>query len=89
MYQVEKNIPMPRPYVGRPHSGEEKYPIRQMEVGDSFFVPLAEGQKTESLRGSINANINKKKLRQEGLRFATRNMEGGLRVWRLPDEETK
>jgi hypothetical protein len=39
---IEKNIPMPKraPFVRR---RVEKYPeLRQLEVGDSFMVPIAD-----------------------------------------------
>ncbi|MFA4836354.1 MAG: hypothetical protein WC749_09830 [Dehalococcoidia bacterium] len=34
MYNIEKDVPIPRP-CGR----TKKYPYEEMEVGDSFFVP--------------------------------------------------
>jgi hypothetical protein len=36
MFEVEKNVPMPPVYAGR----NAKYPFADMEVGDSFAIPL-------------------------------------------------
>jgi len=70
LYQIEKGIPLP--------SGCKSclYPLKDMEVGDSFLV---EGGVDKNIRGSIS---NWKKKRPE-MKFAVRNVEGGVRVWRV------
>ena len=65
--KIEKNIPIPKP--------RNKYPFALMDVGDSFFVP---GKTASHLSGSIgNA------MRITSGKFVTRNIDGGVRVWRV------
>lgn len=74
MIAIEKNIPAPTSHPGRP----AKYPWHDMEVGDSFFLPNA--GRTEQQRLSTRATAF---ARRRGFKFATRRMDGGVRVWRL------
>ena len=71
-YVIEKNVPLVQKNRG---GRKEKYPFRQMEVGDSFVV-----------RGGIVSSM-RVTLRFAGLRhgrtFKTRAVEGGVRVWRV------
>lgn len=71
--KIDKGIPLPEPQRGA-HS--LKYPFQQMEVGDSVFF---EGQKIGD-RPYIAA---KKCGRTKGRRFSGRNVEGGVRIWRV------
>jgi hypothetical protein len=68
--KIEKEIPLPaeRGVIA-------KYPAREMEIGDSFFVPdpYAKGVVKEMHRLS-------KALRRK---FKTRWEKGGRRVWRV------
>lgn len=84
-YEIEKDIPIPPPW-GRPGYDEVKYPIFEMEVGDSIFVPVPEGKKIETVRNTLNANFRRKAVSVTGRRFACRTAEKdgvkGLRVWR-------
>ena len=63
-YKIEKNVPFPN----------LTYPFKQMEVGDSFFVPE---EKVKSMWQSLWNN--RLKL---GFSFVTRKEKGGVRVWR-------
>lgn len=79
---VERGIPLP-PW--KAHSTNRKGPrlIRPwsaMEIGDSFFE-LAEGQDVHRLQGSLASTASWLK-KERGLRFETRIVEGGVRVWR-------
>jgi len=81
MYEIEKGVPIPQAATtagGRP----PKYPLAQMEVGDSFFAPVAHKAITSSISslkrsGSIAATA----------RFTTRVAEvdgrKGVRTWRV------
>lgn len=62
---IDKNIAMPK--GGR----RSKYPWREMEVGDSFFLPKA----TVSM-GAAND-------RYAPTKFIMRKVDGGHRVWRI------
>lgn len=67
MYQVEKGVPVPSGF---------KYPLREMEVGDSFSAPWKE---------RVKIAVSGQKLKPK--RFATRVLiENGkrvCRVWRI------
>tara|TARA_R110000823_G_scaffold195626_2_gene326978 strand:- start:117 stop:413 length:297 start_codon:yes stop_codon:yes gene_type:complete len=51
-YPVSKGIPVPE-------NSKSKYPFKDMEPGDSFFVPMSDGKTTEkNLRASLyNAGL--------------------------------
>ena len=40
MYNIETNIPIPVRVKG--NKGHSKYPIYEMKIGDSFFIPITE-----------------------------------------------
>jgi hypothetical protein len=76
---IEKNIPMPKraPYTRR---RVEKYPeLRQLEVGDSFMVPIAD----------TTLRMHTRRVTKEtGIKFVVRSVVNdagdviGSRVWR-------
>ena len=72
MYEIEKNVEMPRLRAGK----EPKYPFENMEVGDSFFV---EGGNLPSIRSSA-AYARK---RYNAGKFKSTEMDGGVRCWRV------
>ena len=59
----------------------KRYPFSKMEVGDSFLVPL-DGSSTHEVQSRLAANGGywAKKL---GVKFATRAVDEGVRVWRI------
>jgi hypothetical protein len=58
---------------GIPMSKRRKYPFAEMEIGDSVFI---EGLKSVAeISGSFRGHRPKK--------FATRQVDGGIRVWRI------
>lgn len=63
--KIEKGIPMP-------DFSRLKYPLDQMEVGDSFFV----------LKPTIASSIMSAEART-GFRFKSKYQDGGTRVWRV------
>lgn len=71
--QIEKNIPMPLQVRGAPR----KYPFYDMDVGDSVFFPSVSSTASNEYRAAINAGRN------HGMRFSARNIDGGLRIWRI------
>ena len=64
-FKIEKNVPMPE-------RGGSKYPLTDMEVGDSFMSDSRTG-----LAGAIQAQ-----QRKTDWKFKLRTVEGGFRVWR-------
>lgn len=74
MIKIDKGIELP------PGRTTRKYPWREMEIGDSFYVsddefPGLYGH--ERFRTLVSAAGTRM-----GLRFSVRKVEGGLRVWR-------
>lgn len=67
MYQVEKGVPLP---------SASKYPLREMEVGDSFSAPWQE-------RHRIAVTGNKLKPKRFATRVLVENGERVCRVWRI------
>lgn len=77
MFEIEKDIAVPAK-IGRPQKYPLKYPLRLMEVGDSFFISCInlDARMVRSRLGNPIARLKPKK-------FCTRSVEGGIRVWRL------
>lgn len=75
MFEIEKNIPLlPRKL---PHGPAAKYPFALMDVGDSFFVPAT----PKVSPAKVQTRLSTRKI--PGAKFATRQVEGGVRVWRI------
>lgn len=78
-FEIEKGVPIPRGGSGRPR----KYP-RDLDVGDSFFVPAQDAQDANGIRNSIGGTFRRS---ASGIRITTRVLtEGGqlgVRVWRV------
>ena len=70
MYAIEKDVPISST-VGRP----PKYPLRAMQPGDSFFVPLGD-------RKSISVSVSRI-AKETGAIYRVRRVDGGVRVWRV------
>ena len=79
MYEIEKNIPFPerKMYKGR----AEKYPFKTMEIGDSFIVECIPEEKQKTSNRVVGAAIWV--ARQQGKKFRTRQVDGGVRCWRF------
>lgn len=71
MIAIEKGIPMPASQAGR----HRLYPWNEMEVGDSFLMPVT--------RGQTALNQCQKASARYGRKFSVRKVEGGYRVWRV------
>ena len=70
--EIEKSIPIPRA-----HATRKEYPFPQMEIGDSFVVPI-----DRRVAVGVACHSYKKK---HGKQFTTRKTEDGkfVRVWRI------
>ena len=64
---LDKDVPLPE--------ARKRYPYREMEVGDSFFV---EGGGIQNI-----CNQNYRTGKKLGKSFIARKEEGGVRVWRV------
>lgn len=71
-FKIDKKMPMP--YGGNTQC---RYPWRDMDVGDSFFVPDKKITQIDSRTAQIST----------GFRFAKRTVEEndikGVRIWRI------
>ena len=63
---LDKDVPLPE--------ARKRYPYREMEVGDSFFV---EGGGIQNI-----CNQNYRTGKKLGKSFIARKEDGGVRVWR-------
>lgn len=69
---IEKGKPIPQ-------VSARKYPFDQMEVGDSFFVPVTEN--LDRFRHNLRCAARAFGLRRHQ-QFTVRTEDGGVRVWR-------
>jgi len=75
-FPLETGVPMPQ---GGPDYSRYKYPWRQMQVGDSFFVPVT-GNKKRKLYAMKSVIFYQHEKHPE--HFEVRVVDGGVRVWR-------
>jgi hypothetical protein len=73
-FKIEKNIPLSPSGSGR----ATLYPFAALDVGDSFLVPNADRRTQQKL-----STCGQYHARRRGLKFATRSVDGGVRVWRV------
>jgi hypothetical protein len=82
-----KKMPVPPPYINGPENRGRptKYPVRDMKVGWSFWVPL-DGATATEIRARVSSAIGREKRREPTKEFTTRylseNSVLGVRVWR-------
>lgn len=73
MIAIEKGLEIP-PLTTK------KYPWGEMDIGDSFFVPMGENEeKTKNMIRCAAGAFGRRK----NMKFSVRKMDGGFRVWRI------
>jgi hypothetical protein len=72
--EVERGVPFP----STSKVSKYRFPLGEMDIGDSFFVEAREGLFLNSARSLIS-----RYGKTFGRRFATRVLAGGFRVWRI------
>ena len=79
-YKIDKGIPL-----CAPRAQSNKYPLDEMEVGDSFFVPHPDAKKARQNALARNAGQYRKPPKHTPFQrhFVTRTVEGGVRIWRV------
>ncbi len=88
MFAIEKGIP----FEQRKWHQDRKYPWDEMEIGDSFLIPLADDVPREEYHrlssniGSVARGYSKRNPDKK-LTFKPRIVKGGVRVWRVAYEE--
>jgi hypothetical protein len=68
MFEIEHDVPPPA------CASVRRYPWREMAIGDSFVLPAP-----HSNPWAMAANAGRK----YGMRFVTRTVKGGWRIWRV------
>lgn len=76
MYVIQKGIKIPDITCGPYGSATKSYPLDSMVVGDSFIETLQTRSLVASRIGAWGGRSRNKK-------FVTRNVPGGVRVWRV------
>jgi hypothetical protein len=71
--QIEDGIPIPSP-----QQGNNKYPVRELSVGQSFFIEESDVRKRQNLVRSIL-----KAARGAKVSVTTRILSNGVRTWRI------
>lgn len=88
MYKIDKNIEIP-PFPKRKMKNANKrqtYPFKNMEIGDSFLVPLPSGCPgiahctTVKIHNARRMNNNPQ---LKNRKFSTRTVKEGVRCWRI------
>ena len=74
MYKIETGIPIPVRTTKGGAGRKPKYPFADLKVGESFLVP---NKTTEKFGATVTLA-----RKRTGMNFATRNVEGGVRIWR-------
>ena len=66
------------------------YPFRVMQVGESFVVRIADELNTDALRNKSLITMQRKMSaistmagKRMGMKFQTRKIDNGIRVWRI------
>lgn len=77
-FEIERGVPVPE-MRGRP----TKYPLTEMGVGDSFFVPLPDGITKQRLVNRLSSAAGYWRKHHDGGRFCIRAVDGGVRIWRF------
>lgn len=71
-FTIEEDIPIPDAHRGLGVS--PKYPFREMNIGDSFFVPDMKANELSARATYYGKSLN--------MKFTVRAVEGGARIWR-------
>ena len=81
-YKIEKGVP--RVKAGARLKRPMEYPLKDMDVGDSFFIEMdiTDTKKRTKICAHI-INWCRKDEKTRLWKFETRNIEEGLRVWRI------
>jgi hypothetical protein len=79
MFQIESGVEIPP--QAQPLR-KMKYPFNQLNVGDSFVFPVGPDEDREAVQNRLqSAAANWGRSRE--MRFVTRRIGSGIRVWRI------
>ena len=79
---IDKNVPFPEDT-----RSSAKYPFQHMDVGDSLFLPLKEGDNAKRMKNRLSQatrTYGKKQTPERHfiLRYRLENEISGVRIWR-------
>ena len=82
-FPIESGVPV-APHAGR-RLAAIQYPFAALEVGQSFFIPADQLEERRTTARIVNRRLFAflKKNPNKQLKFATRAVDGGVRVWRI------
>ena len=86
-FDIERGVPLME--HSRRKRAQLKFPLAELAVGDSFFIPIENEHnfgEREKVRSKVFAEHRILRFARpefEDTKIATRVVEGGLRVWRL------
>lgn len=78
MIKIDKGVPLPE----RKKGPTPRYPLAELEVGDSFGVEAQDLIDQQRVRSSLYGAI-RTVGRRTGHEFVMRTVTGGIRVWRV------
>lgn len=76
-YRIDRDVPIPEKRRTYSH-----YPWRQLQVGDSFAVPL-NGRTPRRVAALVTSAWVSVRRRSPELRFTCRQEQDAIRVWRI------
>ncbi len=87
IYPIDQGVPYPgghipvtqrKPLPVRCVDRKRKYPIADMDAGDSFLIPTDQITTTPAIRGAVYGSARYRKVG-----VAVRMTNQGMRVWRI------
>ncbi len=78
MLPIERGIEMPSRSLSNKRASLIKYPLAEMDIGDSFFV---KAKNADEARRRLSGYLTKRG-KELSRKFETRIVDGGFRVWR-------
>lgn len=74
-FKIEKGVALPRARGGT----VKRYPWREMEIGDSIFIPCENGETPAQVMMRLGGSL----AYARPFVFTRRRMPDGVRVWRI------
>ncbi len=73
MYEIQRDVPV---------LSRRKYPVDNLNVGDSFYVPFSDLPQHKNGSRSIRSAAHRYS-KETGRKFRVSIVENGVRVWRV------
>jgi len=90
MYKIDKNIPIPpRKHQGNPLGHRDVYPFAELRPGDSFLIPTDNSPAGNQIARNRAGATFRRSRHAHRYKIVTRNVKGGVRVWREPEGKTE